>query len=84
MTPGRPKQTMNLKRAAWAETALIAFAQETGQLGQVYSRDRDEVVRDLLCDLMHFSDLRGVVFVTALKNGTELYRIELAQDGEQT
>lgn len=43
----------NHDRADWAETALVAFADEC-MSGQVY----EETVIDLVCDLGHFCKIR--------------------------
>jgi hypothetical protein len=77
---GRQKQTMNQKRAIWAENALIAFSQETGQFDHILDRRRNEVVNDLLCDLMHFCDLKKIDFKTALDTARQHYHTELLEE----
>jgi len=64
-TNGEPT---NAQRAAWANTALTAFAGETGQdrSGDL-AYDTVCVVIDLLCDLQHLCAQRGIDFAGAMR-----------------
>lgn len=68
----------NEDRAEWAWRALEAFAKQTGQdtNGGDLKYDREIVVSDLLCDLMHLCDRDGIDFNLALQNGQDNYREE--------
>jgi hypothetical protein len=48
----------NADRAAWAASAIAAFAVASGASGDL-PVDPETVLGDLLADLMHWSDLRG-------------------------
>ncbi len=60
---------MNLQRAMWAEIGVIAFRNEVGT-------DDVDLLCDLLCDLMHFSDLRGFDFEREFLRGRDHYNYE--------
>ena len=74
----------NLKRIAWAETAFNAFSRETfagrslGQLLAESGHDGDalDALGDLLGDLMHLADARGLDFADALERGRGHYAHE--------
>jgi hypothetical protein len=50
----------NDDRAEWAEAALVTLMEQTGA-------DADTALPDLLCDLMHWCDRRGLNFDEQLK-----------------
>jgi hypothetical protein len=52
------EQEMNRRRARWAQNAIEAFAEETGLDPDVDGWD--SIMGDLLTDMMHFADQRGV------------------------
>jgi hypothetical protein len=62
---------MNDARADWAATAIHCFAQKTGT-------DDEDVLADLLCDLMHWSDRHGGDFENALRLARLHYDAETA------
>ena len=63
MTLPPDPENMNDKRAAWAQIALNAFGDETGSY----------VLRDLLCDLMHWADRSDVDFQRELNVARNLF-----------
>ena len=70
----------NDERADWAQTALAAFAAETGQAA---ARDGlPEIVSDLLCNLQHLCAREGVDFKQALADGTGNYEFEVTNPDE--
>jgi hypothetical protein len=62
-------QGLNDDRASWAETALAAFASETGG-------ERADAVADLLCDLMHWCDRNDRSFADELERAKRHYAAE--------
>ncbi len=75
--PGLPPDPdgMNDERAGWAKEALAAFMAATGT-------DPDDAVSDLLCDLMHWCDRRGVAFRTELARAQGHYDAETLGEAE--
>jgi hypothetical protein len=56
------KSEWNAKRAAWAATAIRAFAEETvleGARDLNFFECRDEIIGDLLCDVLHYAQQNG-------------------------
>lgn len=66
---------MNQQRAQWAETALRAFCEQTGQT--IEDDGFDTVVYDFLCDLMHLTDRHNVRFEHLLERATDHYEYEV-------
>jgi hypothetical protein len=67
----------NNKRAGWAEGALQHFAEET-------RTDQCDLLKDLLCDLMHWADATGADFDAALRTARGHYDAELEELGKAT
>jgi hypothetical protein len=67
---------MNYQRAGWANAALVAFANQTGQ--SVEELDDGTVMADLLTNLMHWCDRNGVNFTAQLDAAVRMYREETA------
>ena len=62
----------NEDRAGWALKALRAFAAETGsELGR-------EALHDLLCDLGHYADQKGMNFQAEIERAAEVWAEEKA------
>lgn len=61
--------TTNLQRAAWAETAILAFTRMSGT-------EREESLVDLLTDLMHWARFSNFDFDAALDLARMHYGIE--------
>ena len=59
----------NLDRANWADKVILAFREET------YC-DHEESLADLLCDLMHWADIRHFDFDAALDRARCNYQEE--------
>jgi hypothetical protein len=55
------KSPINVDRADWAEAALEAFAFVTRRVPVDLSdkEEREEVIQDLLCDLLHYAQQNG-------------------------
>lgn len=67
----------NRNRAQWAETALRAFARQTGQLtGGDWEYDRESVITDLIADLMHYCEAKGIDFDERLDSGRNHFHCE--------
>jgi hypothetical protein len=58
-----------LQRAAWAETALLAFSKESRS-------NHEDSLGDLLADLMHWASLTGFDFDLALDRARMHYDAE--------
>lgn len=71
----------NLQRAEWAERALEIFCDETGIDMEVEKR---EAVSDLMCNLGHYCDRRGLDFITLASHAIGLWDVEKREqaDGE--
>ena len=63
----------NGDRAAWAESAIVAFEAATGT-------DREDALADLLCDLMHWADRNGADFASQLDRAYRNYEEETAAE----
>jgi hypothetical protein len=59
----------NLDRANWADKAILAFREQTGC-------DNEGGLGDLLCDLMHWADVRNLDFDAALGRARDHYQEE--------
>jgi hypothetical protein len=77
--------TTNDERAAWAGVALVAFSQRTGMVRKNVSDDEDcfLIVADLLADLAHWCDRKGVLMQTALEYAAGHYQTETGGAGKQ-
>lgn len=72
----------NAKRAAWAEAALEAFNAECGgDLG--HDEDAHASAGDLIADLAHWCDKRGLNFAAVLGSAMTHYYAEICADGEE-
>lgn len=67
--PPDPEE-QNDDRAKWAETAILAFMVETGT-------DAGDALSDLLADLMHWCDRKGLDFAAEESRGREHYVAEI-------
>ena len=75
----------NGERAAWAETALMAFGRQIGAVSSSIG-DKEEpflIVADLLADLAHWCDLNGVELRSAIQYAARHYRTETGSQGKQ-
>jgi hypothetical protein len=68
---------MNGDRSDWAQTALVAFAVETGQCPD--SDGFEEIATDLIADLMHFCDVEKIDFSRCLAIAQDHYREETTE-----
>ena len=77
--------TTNDDRALWAEAALLAFAQRTGQAKEIVGNKEDRffIISDLLADLAHWCDRNEVDLPSALIHAAEHYRAETNGTGKQ-
>jgi hypothetical protein len=64
---------MNDERAEWAQTALDAFARETGQ--DKSGDDDQTILTDLVGDFMHWCDRNSVDFAVVL-HGAQVHYAE--------
>ena len=72
---GHLADVANEDRAAWALKALRAFADVTGsELGR-------EALHDLLCDLGHYADGRGLDFQEEVERAAATWAAEKAEGG---
>jgi hypothetical protein len=80
---GADSDPTNEDRAAWAQQALAAFGQVTGQRDAEYLTEPDmieEITGDLIADLLHLVAQAGLEPEQILAAATELFEIELAED----
>lgn len=70
----------NSDRAAWAETALTAFAEQTGQQRDLTEYEPQCVIADLLCDLRHYCKAHDVDFEDCARIGHNHFRCEVDPD----
>lgn len=87
---GRPKESLatthegvelqrdNNIRAGWAARALIAYASHLG--GQILVDELDTVTGDLLGDLLHLFDARGLDWEEIRERGERCHREEVLGD----
>lgn len=73
---------MNSKRSEWAHAALLVFADETGQTLDEEEDWDYEILKDLLCDLMHWADehLQPGEFGDAFESAELLHQGEVDDD----
>lgn len=71
----------NKDRADWANVALAAFGDETGQT--IDGDGPQQMIADLLCDLAHFCDRNGLSFAVCLSSGRNHYEEETSRKGTQ-
>jgi hypothetical protein len=64
------REVTNDDRAAWAQAAVDTFMRETGT-------DAEDAIPDLLGDLMHLCDMRGLDFNALLNRGAGHYQAEV-------
>src|SRR5262249_21880344 len=77
--PFLPTDCMNARRAVWAEEALIAFGDVVGlNVDAEYS----EALHDLLCNLGHYADRKGLDFPTQIRAALATWREEKADPAE--
>lgn len=62
--------TMNLRRARWAGHAVEAFAQQTG--AELWP----EAISDLLCDIGHLCDAKGLNFRAITASAIGVWAVE--------
>lgn len=71
----------NEDRADWGQAAIEAFAQETfTNWEDELEEDPGMVLGDLLADLRHWADVRGISYAAADANGEGNYLEELAEE----
>jgi hypothetical protein len=72
---------INLLRAAWADAAVAEFAKQVGmdRSGEL-AQEKDVVLGDLLCDIMHWCDVYKIDFAVVCRKAAEDYRYELQHD----
>lgn len=74
----------NLQRAFWAETALFAYSDEKTTVPlppMALYDDKQDVLTDLLCDLMHYAGIDDALdFQAALERAAETRAAELAEE----
>ncbi|WP_429236569.1 hypothetical protein [Aeromonas salmonicida] len=72
----------NKDRAAWAETALEAFAGQVRhdgkQLRDLPPGDREDMIGDLICDLLHYADQQGFDAGLVLSDAENMFEMEKA------
>jgi hypothetical protein len=68
----------NNDRAFWANCALEAHMEESG------SDDAGLAFQDLLCDLRHLADARGLPFQAALDRSASHYAEEITEGPKAT
>jgi len=73
---------MNLRRAQWAEIALISFTACTNQdLGSDKEQgDRYEAVKDLITDLLHYANQNGLDVEAIHHSAFMMYESEISHD----
>lgn len=73
----------NYNRAEWASAAMATFARETGldRSGDLEA-DPKLALSDLLADLHHWADVKGVDWDGAVEHGQHHYEVEV--EGEKT
>ena len=69
----------NEDRADWAEAACEAFADITGQ---VMEDELPEIIGDLIANLLHLANQRGMCAEGRLENGRMHYDAEIAEEEE--
>ena len=75
----------NGERAAWAETALVAFGRQIGAVSSSIG-DKEEpflIVADLLADLAHWCDRNSIELQSAIQYAARHYTTETGSKGGQ-
>jgi hypothetical protein len=72
---GSGDDVTNRKRAAWADACVTLFTHQTGC-------DREDVLGDLLCDLMHWAVQNKFAFDLAFDRARDHFEVEVAEEGE--
>ena len=67
----------NEDRAAWAEAACEAFAEITGQ---EMESELPEIIGDLIANLLHLANQKGMRAEDRLENGRMHYDAEIAEE----
>lgn len=74
----------NLKRACWAEIALFAYSDAKSSTllkPMAFYDDKQDVLTDLLCDLMHYAHIGdGLDFAAALERARTHFGAERADE----
>ena len=70
----------NEDRANWADSAICAFALDVGQDPEF---EIEEIIGDLLADLMHYCNQKGLNFDELLSRGRDHYECEMAEEAEE-
>lgn len=69
----------NKNRAGWASHAVLAYA--IGKEGKRKLYDKaDLVLSDLLCDLHHYADMKGIDFKVCASRAASAYSEEIADE----
>jgi hypothetical protein len=73
----------NFQRAAWARHALRTFVKQTDRItiGQLRPQDLSDAIADLICDLLHFANQRGLHPESIVAQAQANYDAELAEAG---
>jgi len=71
----------NEDRSGHAETALKAYAQVTGLSLDPVDGEQEVAIKDLLADLMHYSDQKGLDFEHVLDGARRFHAEELGEVG---
>ncbi|TJW14415.1 MAG: hypothetical protein E5W82_10590 [Mesorhizobium sp.] len=70
----------NQTRAQWADSALSAFATECGMRDA--GEDDETIMGDLLADLRHLADARGIDFDKLMRRANMNYEAEIQEEAE--
>ncbi len=80
--PFRPaEEPTNADRAEWADDALQGFADATG-IDEIDDQRQFVAAQDLMANIMHLFDSRGLDFEAALSGARMHYEDELAEESE--
>jgi hypothetical protein len=71
---------INTARKEWAEVALKAFAETVG--GSLDDDEVEALVKDLLTDLAHFCDQRGLSFYDIVEDAGRYHRDEVREESD--
>jgi hypothetical protein len=72
-------ETTNKDRAEWGGMALLEYAIAKGSNGGLYDPP-ETVLTDLLCDLMHYAELKEIDFAACLERARMHYDAEKAEE----
>lgn len=70
----------NKDRAGWAQVAADAFASETRM--DKANEDMETVLTDLLCDIMHLCNQKGIDFKQVLDSGQAHFETDLVEEAD--